>query len=106
MSVEGADALSLAGVNDANLLELQRALGVRATLRGDTLTLGGTLEQIERATPVVQGLIQRIKVRAVGQEVMRSLTPGQVLVRIVRDELALVMGSQATDLNLNVPAEP
>ena len=42
--------------------------------------------------------------RAVGQEVMRSLTPGQVLVRIVRDELTAVMGSQATDLNLNVPA--
>ncbi|HOU65263.1 MAG TPA: signal recognition particle protein, partial [Thermomonas sp.] len=62
------------------------------------------LLEADVALPVVQGLIQRIKVRAVGQEVMRSLTPGQVLVRIVRDELALVMGSQATDLNLNVPA--
>jgi len=57
ISTEGADPLLLGGVNDVNLLELQRALGVRATLRGDTLTLGGTLEQIERATPVVQGLI-------------------------------------------------
>ena len=57
LSTEGADPLLLGGVNDVNLLELQRALGVRATLRGDTLTLGGTLEQIERATPVVQGLI-------------------------------------------------
>ncbi len=45
-----------------NLLELQRALGVRATLRGDTLTLGGTLEQIERATPVVQGLIDLARI--------------------------------------------
>ena len=62
------------------------------------------LLEADVALPVVQGLIQRIKVRAVGQEVMRSLTPGQVLVRIVRDELALVMGSQASDLNLNVPA--
>ena len=62
------------------------------------------LLEADVALPVVQALIQRIKVRAVGQEVMRSLTPGQVLVRIVRDELALVMGSQATDLNLNVPA--
>ena len=35
---------------------------------------------------------------------LRSLTPGQVLVRIVRDELAAVMGAQASDLNLNVPA--
>ena len=57
LSTEGADHPLLGGVNDVNLLELQRALGVRATLRGDTLTLGGTLEQIERATPVVQGLI-------------------------------------------------
>ncbi len=57
LSVEGADALLLAGVNDANLLELQRALGVRVTLRGDTLTLGGTAEQVEKAGPVVQGLI-------------------------------------------------
>ena len=57
LSAEGADPLILAGVNDANLHELQRALGVRVSLRGDTLTLGGTSEQIERATPVVQGLI-------------------------------------------------
>jgi phosphate starvation-inducible PhoH-like protein len=57
LSTEGADPLLLGGVNDVNLLELQRALGVRATLRGDTLTLGGTPEQLERATPVVQGLI-------------------------------------------------
>ena len=35
---------------------------------------------------------------------MRSLSPGQVLVKIVRDELAMVMGAQASDLNLNVPA--
>ena len=62
------------------------------------------LLEADVALPVVQALVQRIKVRAVGQEVMRSLTPGQVLVRIVRDELAAVMGSQATDLNLNVPA--
>jgi phosphate starvation-inducible protein PhoH and related proteins len=57
LSTEGADPLLLAGVNDSNLVELQRALGVRVSLRGDTITLGGTAEQIERATPVVQGLI-------------------------------------------------
>ncbi|MBS0227136.1 MAG: signal recognition particle protein [Proteobacteria bacterium] len=62
------------------------------------------LLEADVALPVVQALVQRIKVRALGQEVLRSLTPGQVLVRIVRDELAAVMGSQATDLNLNVPA--
>ncbi len=62
------------------------------------------LLEADVALPVVQALIQRIKVRAVGQEVMRSLSPGQVLVKIVRDELAAVMGAQAADLNLNVPA--
>ena len=46
-----------AGVNDANLLELQRTLGVRVSFRGDAVTLTGTAEQLERATPVVQGLL-------------------------------------------------
>ncbi|HWA56654.1 MAG TPA: PhoH family protein [Gemmatimonadales bacterium] len=58
LSTEGADPLLLAGVNDANLIELQRATGVRATLRGDTLLLGGNLEQVERANPVVQGMLE------------------------------------------------
>jgi phosphate starvation-inducible PhoH-like protein len=56
-SVEGADPLLLSGVNEANLRELERALGVRAALRGDSLALSGTAEQLERAGPIVQGLI-------------------------------------------------
>src|SRR3546814_21108511 len=48
--------------------------------------------------------MQSIKVRAVGQEVLKSLTPGQALIKIVRDELTLVMGAAAGDLDLNVPA--
>ncbi|MCA1715112.1 MAG: signal recognition particle protein Srp54, partial [Gammaproteobacteria bacterium] len=62
------------------------------------------LLEADVALPVVQALIERIKVRAVGQEVLKSLTPGQALIRIVRDELTAVMGSQAADLNLNLPA--
>lgn len=62
------------------------------------------LLEADVALPVVQALIQRIKVRALGQEVMKSLTPGQQLVKVVRDELTNVMGAQASDLNLNVPA--
>ncbi|ATE71431.1 Signal recognition particle, subunit Ffh SRP54 [Lysobacter capsici AZ78] len=62
------------------------------------------LLEADVALPVVQALIERIKVRAVGQEVLKSLTPGQALIKVVRDELTTVMGSQATDLNLNVPA--
>ena len=62
------------------------------------------LLEADVALPVVQALIERIKVRAVGQEVLKSLTPGQALIKIVRDEMTSVMGSQASDLNLNVPA--
>ena len=58
LSTEGADPLLLTGVNDANLIELQRATGVRATLRGDTLLLGGSMEQVERANPVIQGMLE------------------------------------------------
>ena len=62
------------------------------------------LLEADVALPVVQALIEKIKVRAVGQEVLKSLTPGQALIKVVRDELTAVMGSQAADLNLNVPA--
>ena len=62
------------------------------------------LLEADVALPVVQALIERIKVRAVGQEVLKSLTPGQALIKVVRDELTAVMGAEASDLNLNVPA--
>ncbi len=62
------------------------------------------LLEADVALPVVQALIQRIKVRAVGQEVLKSLTPGQALIKVVRDELTAVMGATANELDLNVPA--
>jgi len=57
MSAEGADPLLFAGVNDSNLMELQRTLGVRVSFRGEAVTLSGSSELVERAGPVVQGLI-------------------------------------------------
>src|SRR6267154_1345445 len=57
LSVEGVDPLALAGVNDANLLELARRLGVRVSLRGDSLSLAGPAAAIERAGQVAQALI-------------------------------------------------
>jgi phosphate starvation-inducible protein PhoH and related proteins len=57
LSTEGADPLLFAGVNEANIQELQRTLGVRVSFRGDALSLTGAPEQVDRATPVVQGLI-------------------------------------------------
>jgi phosphate starvation-inducible protein PhoH and related proteins len=61
LNTEGADLLTLAGVNDANLIELQRQTGVRVTLRGDTLTLVGSSDGVERATSVAQRMIDAAK---------------------------------------------
>ena len=61
LSTEGADPLLLAGVNDANMLELERLLGLRVSFRGDALALSGTAEQLERGVPVVQGMIDLVR---------------------------------------------
>lgn len=58
------------------------------------------LLEADVALPVVQALIQRVKVRAVGQEVVKSLSPGQALVKVVRDELTTLMGSANASLDL------
>jgi len=50
---------------------------------------------------VAKKLIADIKERALGQEVMASLTPGQQVVKIVNDELTLLMGSIHQDINLS-----
>lgn len=57
VSAEGADFLALAGVNDLNLLHLEKATGVRATLRGDQVTLSGDMAAVESATRVVGAMI-------------------------------------------------
>jgi phosphate starvation-inducible PhoH-like protein len=62
LSIEGADPLLLAGVNDANLAELERATGARIALRGDTLTVSGTGEQVDRAAEVAQGLLDLARI--------------------------------------------
>jgi len=53
---------------------------------------------------VVKKLIADIKERAIGQEVLTSLTPGQQVIKIVNDELTALMGSQHEDLNLSGPS--
>ena len=80
LQTDGADPLLLAGVNDATLLEVQRTLGVQASLRGDTLTLSGPEERLDRALPIVRGLIERARLgEAVGPEdVMRYAAEGVV----------------------------
>ncbi|MBF0526438.1 MAG: signal recognition particle protein [Deltaproteobacteria bacterium] len=52
---------------------------------------------------VAKNLVDAIKDRSIGQEVMTSLTPGQQVVKIVHDELITLMGGQKQDLNLTGP---
>ncbi len=58
------------------------------------------LLEADVALPVVRDFVARVKDKAQGQEVMGSLTPGQVLVSIVHKELAATMGEGVADLNL------
>jgi phosphate starvation-inducible PhoH-like protein len=57
VTAEGADPLTLAGVNDANLIALEESTGAQVSLRGDHLTLAGHIEAVERATGVVNSMI-------------------------------------------------
>jgi len=59
------------------------------------------LLEADVALPVVREFIDNVKERAMGQDVLRSLTPGQVLVKIVNDELVAVMGDDSNSLNLS-----
>ncbi len=77
-----------------------RARLTEANIREALREVRIALLEADVALPVVQALIQRIQVRAVGQDVMKSLTPGQTLIKVVRDELTAVMGTVNTDLNL------
>ena len=54
------------------------------------------------ALPVLRQFIDNVKKRAVGQDVLRSLTPGQTLIKAVQDELTAIMGEANETLNLNV----
>ncbi|HST28550.1 MAG TPA: signal recognition particle protein [Rudaea sp.] len=77
-----------------------RARLTEANIRESLREVRIALLEADVALPVVQALIQRVQVRAVGQEVLKSLTPGQALVKVVRDELTAVMGTANADLNL------
>ena len=60
------------------------------------------LLEADVALPVVRDFIARVKEKALGQEVVGSLNPGQALVGIVHKELAATMGEGVADINLAV----
>jgi len=64
------------------------------------------LLEADVALPVVKEFISGVKERAVGQEVIRSVTPGQMVVKIVNDHLIEMLGSTAEEISLgqNPPA--
>ena len=72
LNTEGADLLTLAGVNDTNLIELSRIGGVKVSLRGETMTLTGPEDLIDRAQAIGQRMIEIARQR-------RELTADDVL---------------------------
>jgi len=81
-SISGKGRLSHSNIQDA-LRDVRKAL-----LEADV------------ALPVVKGFIEKVRKRAVGQEVARALSPSQQFIKVVQDELTTVMGEANESLNL------
>lgn len=60
------------------------------------------LLEADVALPVVREFINQVKEKAVGAEVIKSISPGQLVIKIVSDELAAILGSDNQELNLTV----
>ena len=82
-SLKKAPSLNEAQVNEG-LREIRKAL-----LEADV------------ALPVTKQLIENIKPKAIGKDIIRSTTPGQMLIKIVYDEIVKVLGDKNSELNLN-----
>jgi signal recognition particle subunit SRP54 len=76
-----------ARLTDANIQETLREVRV-------------ALIEADVALPVIKDFIARVREKAIGEEVVGSLTPGQALIGVVNRELAELMGSQNAALNL------
>jgi len=65
------------------------------------------LLEADVALPVVKDFIDKVRERAVGQEVIKSVSPGQQVIKIVHDNLVEMLGTEAAGINLNaVPPVP
>jgi signal recognition particle subunit SRP54 len=60
------------------------------------------LLEADVALPVAREFVERATEKAVGQEVLRSVTPGQMVVKIVHDQLVETLGADTAELDLNV----
>ncbi|MCB1976082.1 MAG: signal recognition particle protein [Nitrosomonas sp.] len=88
-----------------------RLSGIIKTLKGEARLSESNIQQALRevrlalleadvALPVVKEFVARVKERAVGHDVLGSLTPGQALIGVVHQELIAIMGGEKEDLNL------
>ncbi|MFN3951163.1 MAG: signal recognition particle protein [Thermaurantimonas sp.] len=71
------------------------------------VNVADTLKEVRRALldadvnfKIAKEFTNKVKEKALGQKVLTSLQPGQLLVKIVRDEMATLMGGEAADINL------
>ncbi|MET0277163.1 MAG: signal recognition particle protein, partial [Pseudorhodoplanes sp.] len=62
------------------------------------------LLEADVALDVARAFIDRVREKAVGELVIKSVTPGQMVVKIVHDELVATLGSDAQTIDLNAPA--
>jgi signal recognition particle subunit SRP54 len=91
----------------ARLASVVEGLRGRGRLTEDNIS--DTLRQVRMALleadvalPVVKTFIEGVRTQVVGQEIHKSLTPGQALIKIIHDELVRVMGEGVRPLNLRV----
>lgn len=70
---------------------------IKETLRDIRMAL----LEADVALPVVKEIIEHVQSKAIGTEVMDSLTPGQALVKLVHDELITIMGEKNNELDLS-----
>jgi signal recognition particle subunit SRP54 len=82
-----------------------RSLSGRGRLTDDNIE--STVRQVrlalldaDVALPVVKSFTEAVRARAVGTEVLKSLTPGQAFIKVVHEELTRLMGEPSTGLNL------
>lgn len=59
------------------------------------------LLEADVSLPVVKSFIAQVKEQALGEKVVKSIQPGQMVVKIVHDELVKLLGSESAELNLN-----
>ena len=73
-----------------------------ADVRGAMREVRIALLEADVALPVAREVVEKITEQAVGQNVLRSVTPGQQVVKIVNDALVEMLGADASELELNV----